>query len=190
MDIGNPEIFRRIVIGQGSIFQGKDRAVDRQCIDHVAVSLFQGSDVLVFDLRVLQTRQIHILVHEHDTICRSQIDNAVFIFSDITYRSGRKSVFLVEYLPLPFFQDADAAVVRTDPQTFFGVEKETDHACDPCRSRIDTFKCVAVIPDQSAVTADPHKAFRRLYDGICLRRRKTVCIVIEHRGITVGLVDQ
>ena len=82
-----------------------------------------------------------------------------------------------------------AVAVGTDPQTVMAVDVQTLYAGNSGRG-IQTFKCAAIIADQTAVTADPDETVRCLYDIVGFRSRKTVCVVVEDSRKTVALSDR
>ena len=139
-----------------------------------------------FDFGIFQTGKIQFVVNCHNTFCRADINPPLPVFGNGADFCRGKAVRQTPLFQAPTFHQQNTVVVGADPQAFPAVNKQTDHA-GYSRGRVNVEEAASVIAYKPAVTADPDKAIARLRNGVCLRRRHAVCVVIEHRRIPVGI---
>ena len=113
--------------------------------------------------------------------CR-HIDITVGILRNGPHRKRFQPVLNPEHPRLAFVNHGNAGIIRAYPETVFAVHEKAHNACNT-GCGIHTFKGIAVIPDQSAVAADPDKAFRGLRNRVGFRSRKSVPVVIKHSRV-------
>ena len=155
-------------------------------VNQPVTALIQFFCIDAFDFGIFQEGKIQFAVNCHNTFCRADINPPLPVFGNGADFCRGKAVRQTPLFQAPTFHQQNTVVIGADPQAFPAVNKQTDHA-GYSRGGVDMEEAASVISYKPAVTADPDKAITRLRNGVCLRRRHAVCIVIEHRRIPIGI---
>ena len=170
------------------VLHGKDGALLVQTIDQPVASHTEIAYIGFADTRIIQHSEIHLCVYDRDALGSGNIDLTLLVFRNGPNGSGLQTVRLAPHAKLAPIHDCGAAVICADPEAIPAVHEQTHHAGD-ARGGINTLKGIAVVTDQSAVAANPDKAFFGLRNRVGLRGGQTVRVVVQHRRVALVVPD-
>ena len=170
--------------------EGKEIPVLGEAVDQAVRAGAKLPDRLPVKPLILQQAELQRIVNHRDPAgSTADIDEPLLILGDGA-DTDRTQALLPAPVPVAALHHGEhAGIVGSDPEPVPAVHKKAAYICDP-GGRADTLKTAAVIADQTGITANPDKALGRLCDGVCLRGRQAVPVVVQHCGKALALLNR